>query len=164
MNSCSTRSRRPTRARAVTLVAAALGLLSVMTIGGVAGASSSSSSITVTKPWARTSPVEATNGAVYLTIKNTGTKDNALVSASVPESVAMEVQLHETAMGSGGTMQMSEVSDITLGAKSTTKLEPGGYHIMLMELATPLKTGSKIKVTLEFENGPDQTVQAVVKK
>jgi len=163
MNSCSIRSRRPAAARAVTLLVAVLGMLGVMTVGGVAGASSTGS-ITVSKPWARTSPMEATNGAVYLTIKNTGTKDNALVSASVPESVAMEAQLHETKTGSGGTMQMSEVSQITLGGKSTTKLEPGGYHIMLMQLAKPLKTGSKIKVTLEFESGPKQTMQAVVKK
>jgi periplasmic copper chaperone A len=163
MASRSLRHRRRFGARSATVLVAEITCLGTMATGGVAGASSTGS-ITVSKPWARTSPTEATNGAVYMVIKNTGSKDNALVGVSVPESVAMEAQIHETSEGAGGTMQMSEVSEITLGAKSTTRLEPGGYHLMLMQLATPLKTGSKIKVTLEFESGPKQTVQAVVKQ
>ena len=55
---------------------------------------------------------------------------------------------------------------IPFGAKmlfNTVKLKPGGYHIMLMELANPLKKGRTFKVTLEFESGKNQTVKATVK-
>jgi copper(I)-binding protein len=33
----------------------------------------------------------------------------------------------------------------------TVKLAPGGYHVMLMDLKSPLKQGDKLPVTLEFE-------------
>ena len=33
----------------------------------------------------------------------------------------------------------------------TVKLAPGGYHLMLMDLKSPLKQGDKVPVTLEFE-------------
>ena len=70
-----------------------------------------------------------------------------------------------------GFLMMSQVkhiewddAEIAIPAKSTVKLEPGGYHIMLLDLVEPLKTGSTVKVTLEFESGKTQTVKAVVKK
>ena len=33
----------------------------------------------------------------------------------------------------------------------TVKLTPGGYHLMLQGLKSPLKQGDKVPVTLEFE-------------
>jgi hypothetical protein len=33
----------------------------------------------------------------------------------------------------------------------TVKLAPGGYHLMLLDLKSPLKQGDKLPVTLEFE-------------
>ena len=33
----------------------------------------------------------------------------------------------------------------------TVKLAPGGYHLMMMDLKSPLKQGDKLPVTLEFE-------------
>ena len=150
---------------------------------GVAAAASGGSGIEVKKPWARTSAMAATNGAVYMVLKNTSTSDNALVGASVPSSVAAQAQIHETVMsgdsmddsmdstgttmgdmGSTGTMQMHEVDAIDVPAGAKVRLKPGGYHIMLIDLAAPLATGSKVKVTLDFEHGGSRTVKAVVKK
>lgn len=176
-----TSSKRAGRRVGVTLLVVTV----TLALGVGVAAAHGGSSIEVKKPWARTSAMEASNGAVYMVLKNESSSDQALVSASVPSSVAAEVQLHETVMGTssttmaggmgtsgttmagsmgGDTMTMREVDQIMIPAKSTVKLEPGGYHIMLMELAQPLKTGSTIKVTLEFESGKSQTVKAVVKK
>jgi copper(I)-binding protein len=33
----------------------------------------------------------------------------------------------------------------------TVTLAPGGYHLMLLDLKSPLKQGDKVPVTLEFE-------------
>jgi copper(I)-binding protein len=33
----------------------------------------------------------------------------------------------------------------------TIKLAPSGYHLMIMDLKSPLKQGDKVPVTLEFE-------------
>ena len=70
-----------------------------------------------------------------------------------------------TTMGGmgGGAMTMQEVSSIEIPAGGSVQLKPGGYHIMLMELAAPLKKGETVAITLTFEKAGTQTVQAPVK-
>ena len=58
---------------------------------------------------------------------------------------------------------MSPVDRIEIPAGGQTKLEPGGFHIMLMNLAAPLENGSTIKVTLTFETAAPQTVDVDVR-
>jgi copper(I)-binding protein len=138
--------------------------------------------IDVADVWARTSPAVATAGAVYMTITNAGTADDALVGAAVDPSVAATVELHETVeaegedsmttttgMGSGtttraggGMMSMQPVDEIPVPAGETVSLEPGGYHVMLLELAEPLEIGTTITVTLTFEQfGPVEVTAEV---
>jgi copper(I)-binding protein len=40
---------------------------------------------------------------------------------------------------------------LTIEPGKTVKLAPGGYHLMLLDLKSPLKRGDKVPVTLEFE-------------
>ena len=40
---------------------------------------------------------------------------------------------------------------MTIEPGKTVKLAPGGYHLMLFDLKSPLKQGDKVPVTLEFE-------------
>ena len=170
--------------RRVGAVLVVLALVSALGVG--AAAAHDGTSIEVKKPWARVSAMEASNGAVYMVLKNESSSDQSLVGVSVPTSVAAEAQMHETVTASGdpsattmaggmgssattmagasGTMTMRQVDEIMIPAESTVRLEPGGYHIMLMDLAAPLKAGSSVKVTLEFEGGKTMTVKAVVKK
>ena len=70
-----------------------------------------------------------------------------------------------TTMGSDmGNMTMKEVESIDIPANEKVKLEPGGYHIMLMELAAPLVKGDQIEITLTFEKAGEQTVTATVRE
>jgi hypothetical protein len=137
--------------------------------------------VEVSGAWARTSPASAEFGAAYMTL--TASEEDALVGAAVDPSVAAEVQVHETVMAGGdtssstmggddmsggsmegsGAMTMQEVDHIDLPAGEGVALEPGGYHIMLMDLAAPLEVGQTIEVTLDFENTPDQTVEVPVR-
>ena len=113
--------------------------------------------------WARTSPMMATNGAAYMQI--TSPVDDRLLSASVPMTVAMMTQVHETteADDGSGEMVMQEVEGIDLPAGETVALAPGGYHVMLMELVEPLEVGSEIEITLELEVAGTVTVMAEVR-
>lgn len=142
-------------------------------------------SVTVTGAWARTSPKMTSAGAVYMVIDNGTGEDDALLKASVDPSVAKMAQLHETkadggngmsqgtaagdhmsstTMGDGGGMMtMKEVERIPVPAGGSVKLEPGGYHVMLMDLAAPLKIGEKVKVTLTFEKAGEIVVEADVR-
>lgn len=133
--------------------------------------------VTVSGAWARTSPKNAANGAVYLTLESSDA--DALVKASADPSVAAMVEIHETKMADSsmgdslmggssmpagsGEMVMAPVDRIEIPAGGQVELEPGGYHIMLMKLAAPLETGSTIKVTLTFDKAAPQTIDVEVR-
>jgi len=112
--------------------------------------------------WARSTSMGQMNGAAYLVLQGTGTADR-LVSASVPRSVAMSAELHRTVMGADGKMTMKHVAAVPVPANGTVRLEPGGYHVMLMELAKPLRAGSSFRLTLGFRSGTVK-VTVVVKR
>ena len=66
---------------------------------------------------------------------------------------------------SGSTMMgMAPVSSIDLPAGEQVNLEPGGYHIMLFDLAKPIEEGESVPVTLSFESGDDITVDATARE
>ena len=68
-------------------------------------------------------------------------------------------------MGSSTTapmMEMAEIDRLDIAAGEAVSLQPGGYHIMLMNLAAPLTEGQELVVTLTFENAGDIEVTAVV--
>lgn len=115
---------------------------------------------TVDGAWARTSPMEATMGAVYLNV--TSTLDDALVGASVSTEIAAMAQIHETLMNADGSMGMQEIVSVPMTANTPLTLAPGGYHIMLMQLVKPLAVGETISVTLTFASGGTTTVDAIV--
>jgi copper(I)-binding protein len=121
------------------------------------------SAVSVTGAWARTSPAVASAGAAYLEISNAADADDALVDVSVDASVAARAELHETSMGTGGMMAMNAVDEIAVPAGTTTVLEPGGYHIMLLELAAPLEDGSTIELTLTFREAGTLVTEAQVR-
>lgn len=171
-----------TRRSALALVA----LLAAVSLGLAACSSSKSSSSTtksgglvIEDAWARTSAMSTGAGAVYLSIENTTDKVEKLLSASVPTSVAKTAQIHETVMGNpstsmpmdgshdtmagSGMMSMREVTSVTIPAGGTVALEPGGYHIMLLDLAAPLKAGEKFTLSLGFMNAAVVQVEVTVK-
>ncbi len=58
-------------------------------------------------------------------------------------------------------MRMVKVDGIDIPAHSDLTLEPGGYHIMLINLHKPLVAGQSLPLTLHFERAGqvDVTVQ-----
>jgi copper(I)-binding protein len=63
-----------------------------------------------------------------------------------------------------GSMTMQEVESIDLPAGETVALEPGGFHIMLLDLVEPLEVGDTFEVTLTFASGATQVVTAEVRE
>lgn len=133
--------------RSVALVAA-VALALGMAACGDDDEGTSDQALVVTDAWARTSPMNVANGAAYMTIVSP--VDDALLSASVDASVAAAVEVHET-VDSGGMMEMRPVDRIALPAGTPVLLIPGGYHVMLLDLAAPLEVGTTIMLTLTFE-------------
>ena len=63
-----------------------------------------------------------------------------------------------------GNMTMQEVDSIDLPAGEAVVFEPGGYHVMLLGLASPLEVGDTFDLTLLFESGASETVTVEVRE
>lgn len=63
-----------------------------------------------------------------------------------------------------GAMVMREVDRIEIPAGESVELKPGGYHVMLLELAAPLEVGQQFTVTLTFEQAGDIAVPVEVRE
>jgi copper(I)-binding protein len=71
-----------------------------------------------------------------------------LQSASTPAAGLAEV--HEMRL-EGDIMRMQALKDgLDLPAGQTVELKPGGYHLMLLDLKSPLAKGSTVALTLVF--------------
>jgi periplasmic copper chaperone A len=126
------------------------------------GDDADTATVTVDGAWARTSPMMATNGAVYMEL--TASVDDQLVAAQVDATVAAAAEVHETTMDpDSGQMGMGEVDAIELPAGEAVALEPGGFHVMLLDLAEPLEVGTTIEVTLTFAEAGELVVAAEVR-
>ncbi len=72
----------------------------------------------------------------------------SLVGARSP--VAASAQVHEMAM-EGTVMKMRPAPAVRIEPGHRLELKPGGYHIMLMGVRSPLKAGERVPLSLEFE-------------
>lgn len=114
-------------------------------------------------PYATPTRPGMTTGSVYFRgIRNTGSSADRLVSASTP--VAASVEIHRMRMH-GEVMQMRAVPSLDLPAGATVPLRhgsPDGYHLMLLDLKSPLKDGDRFAVTLTFEKAGSHEVKVSV--
>ena len=104
--------------------------------------------ISVTDAWARaTMPGQKVSGA-YMQIQ--ADADARLVGVSSP--AVSRVEMHEMKMD-GDVMRMRELKAIDLPKGKSVSLEPGGFHLMLMNLKKPIAVGDVISFTLVVESG-----------
>ncbi len=105
--------------------------------------------LVITQAWSRATPGGAKIGGGYLTIENKGSAPDRLIGGSA--DVAGNVQVHEMAMNNGVMTMRPLDKGLTIEPGKTVRLAPGGYHLMLFDLKSPLKQGDQLPVTLEFE-------------
>ena len=105
--------------------------------------------LVITQAWSRATPGGAKVAGGYLTIENKGSAPDRLIGGSA--DVADKVQVHEMAANNGVMTMRPLDKGLAIEPGKTVKLAPGGYHLMLLDLKSPLKQGDKLPVTLEFE-------------
>lgn len=115
--------------------------------------------VTVRAPWARATPGGAKVAGVYLEIVAAEGAEDRLIAARSPASKVVEIHDH---INDGGVMRMRRIEAITIKGTTAVTLKPGGKHVMLMDLAGPLKAGETIKLTLVFEKAGEVEVEAPV--
>ena len=118
-----------------------------------------SSQLTVQDAWAKTADGGMT--AVFGQLRNTGGSPVTVSSATT--SASPRTELHETVMV-GGTMQMQpKKGGFVIPAGATFPLAPGGNHIMVMDLKTPIRPGDKVNVKLTLADGSTVAFSALGK-
>jgi len=124
-------------------------LLSGLSLAAARAEEVKAGDLVITQAWTRAPPGGAKTGGGFLTIENKGTAPDKLIGASADS--AGKVEVHEMAT-TDGVMKMRPVEGgLTIEPGKTVKLAPGGFHLMIMELKSPLKQGGKLPVTLQFE-------------
>ncbi len=118
--------------------------------------------VVVSDAWVRaTVPGQHTAGA-FMQLQSA--VDARIVGAS--SSIAKVVEIHEMKLD-GGVMKMRAVETLALPAGRPVTLSPGGYHVMMMGIAQPLREGDRVPLTFVVEDKSgrrhDVAVTATVK-
>jgi len=117
--------------------------------------------IIIEDAWVRASEYSAKAGGmtgIFAKITNNGDKTITLVGGST--DAAMMVQTHEVVNG----MMQEKKGGIEIHVGQTVTLQPGGLHIMLMNLAKPIVVGDKVDFTFKFEGADEQTFTLTAKE
>jgi periplasmic copper chaperone A len=112
--------------------------------------------LVISQAWSRATPGGAKIGGGYLTIENKGTTPDRLIHCS--GDIADKVEVHEMSMKNGVMTMRPLDNGLTIEPGKTVKLAPGGFHLMLFDLKSPLKQGDKVPITLEFEKAGKVTI------
>ena len=111
--------------------------------------------------WARASAGLARNGAAYMTIHNEGPVADRLIAASSPIAGTIELHAH---LKDGDVMRMRPVVAVEIAPGEPAVLQPGGLHMMMLDLKAPLKDGESFPLTLTFEKAGKVTVSVDVRR
>ncbi len=116
-------------------------------IGFSATAKDNIADVSVKDAWVRTTVPGQKGTGAFMSI--TAKSDLRLVGAS--SAVAGVTEVHEMKMN-GDVMQMRAVSGLDLPAGKAVALQPGGFHVMLLDLKTALPKNVTVPLTLLFKD------------
>jgi len=104
--------------------------------------------LAIDTPWLRATPNGAKVAGGYVGIANAGPEADRLVGAAIPQAGRGEV--HSMSM-EGGVMRMAPVAGgLAIEPGGRVALKPGGYHLMFLDLTSPLQAGSTVRGSLTF--------------
>ena len=115
--------------------------------------------LVVRSSWARIADSGATSGA-YLEIVNNDTVPRSLVGVFTDAAAAAEV--HET-MQHQGMAHMMPRTELPIAAGAVLTMQPGGLHVMLVDMRRALAVGDSVRVRLRFSDSTDVPVTVPVK-
>ena len=110
--------------------------------------------VVITDSWVRENAPGQSVGAAYMTLNSP--QDSTLVNVETP--AAGSVEIHSMSMDNG-VMKMRMLEALPLKAGKPEKLAPGGFHLMLFDLKTPLKAGKNAVFKLSFKDNAGNITQ-----
>jgi copper(I)-binding protein len=116
--------------------------------------------VTVSAPYVRAVPPVVRTSAAFMQLHSDDAVERFLVRAATPAAASVELHMHTM---DGGVMRMRRIPHVHLPPDQAVSLEPGGLHVMLFDLKTPLSPGDHIPITLTFDDGSSKEITAVVR-
>ncbi len=95
-------------------------------------------------------PDAAAPAGAFLSVSNDSDQPLRIVGARSSAARTVELHTHATV---DGMMQMRPVAAIEIPARSTITLQPGGFHLMLLNLPRRLNPGEQLPIILVFDDG-----------
>lgn len=120
--------------------------------------------VSVSEPWARgtVGSTDPTMTAAFMLLDNPS--DDDITLETVSSDVADRTELHEMVRKDGDMVMQATDGGIVIEAGKDMLLQPGGYHVMLMDLKQELEPGEEFDITLGFSDGSSITVTFPVKE
>lgn len=115
--------------------------------------------VNVTKGYVRETLPGTKVSSAYFTVTNPSERELILVAAHSEASARIEIHEHLLA---DGMAKMRQREQVIIPAHQSVEFKPGGYHLMLFELAQPLKADTTVALTLMFRQGLAQQVELPV--
>ncbi|MBP9855363.1 MAG: copper chaperone PCu(A)C [Candidatus Omnitrophica bacterium] len=139
------------------LILVIVGMLSI----NLARAEESTQNVSISNAWVRALPPSQKTTAGLLTIENKTEKE--IILQSVTSTAAEVVEIHKM-KHADGMMKMEKADNVAIPAGGLIDFESSGYHLMLINLINPLKEGDVVPLILNFQDGSQIEVSAVVKQ
>jgi copper(I)-binding protein len=129
----------------------------VLLLGSAIAAAAEPPKIKVQQAWVRPTTMPMT--AAYMILVASADAPARLIAVSSPVGRAeLHVTQHE-----GAIVRMRPLPELAIAPGQAARLEPGGAHIMLLDLSRPLRQGEVIQLTLTFADAGEVTVDVPVR-
>jgi len=129
--------------------------IALLALGLPAAAWANCANLKIEDPWIREAPPGAMTRVGFAQLSNKGTTPLTITGASSPDFASVELHLSSL---EAGQARMRHVETLTLDPGQVVRLEPGSYHLMLMQASRPLASGDESLIELRCD-----TTSAVVK-
>lgn len=105
---------------------------------------------------------QGTNSAAYFTVYN-GTA-NADTLLDIASNEAEDAGVHESYVTEDGLSGMRPAGTLAIPSGDSLVLQPGGFHVMLMELKRDVVIGDSIQFQIQFAKAGSRSISAFVKQ
>lgn len=125
--------------------------------GALCAAVSAQAQVTVKDAWVRATVPQQKGTGAFMQLQSA--QAVRLVGVSSPAAPVAEI--HEMRM-QDNVMKMRAVPALDLPAGTPVQLQPGGYHVMLLDLPQQVKEGDTVPLSLVFEGAGGKRETVVV--
>lgn len=124
-------------------------------------AANAQAELLVDDAWVKLAPPSIQMSAAYMKLSNQ--QQEAQVITGVSADCCASAMLHVTRT-QDDKVSMAHLEQLSIPAQSSTHLQPGDIHIMLMKPRYELALDTPVRITFTFSDGSHQDIDMIVKR